>query len=357
MDSGCSENNMCGEPWNRFGYSCSSRSCPSREQSEAPLDCRVINPGLPGRCYGALCELFVRRNSALQVGVSDAFTTQRFLCTRVLQFVDRSRYFVRRKNLTMGTGTSDPLFSIIVPTFNEERLLPRLLESIRDQTFRDYEIIVADDSSTDLTAEIALRYGARLITNNGIGEYPSRNAAAIVAKGSILLFTGADAMMPPSLLNSAATKFFNNPGLAGIYCPTYPYDSPLWAKIEFALFYVLNTLVYLVTREANASTAFFAMRTEIFREIKGFQNVAFADSILSRQLSKNLKITPCLDMVIFVSGRRTAMGITRFNQYHVGMIIGILFKFFRKSRWLNAESRYRITMHTRSREREKRDGR
>lgn len=224
------------------------------------------------------------------------------------------------------------------------------MESIRRQTLQDYEVIVADDRSTDLTQSIALKFGARIVVGNGIGEYPSRNAAAKVARGAIMIFTGADVLMPRRLLSTAASKFDRDPRLGAIYCPTYPYDASPWAKIEYLLFYVLNTIIYLVTGEANASTAFFAVRTEAFRKTRGFQNIAFADSDFSRHYSKSIMIRPCLDMVVFVSGRRTTMGIVSFNRYHIGMIIGMVFRVFRKSRWLTAENQYRIGVHTRSRQ-------
>src|SRR5207249_3229807 len=140
-----------------------------------------------------------------------------------------------------------PRFSIIVPTYNEEKLLPNLLKSISNQTLTDYEVIVADDLSSDHTRKITEGFGARTLVNNGIGEYPSRNAAAKIANGSILVFTGADALMPRNLLHSVASKFDRDRELAGLYCPTYPYDGALWAKVEFLLWYVSTTLLYLVT--------------------------------------------------------------------------------------------------------------
>ena len=55
---------------------------------------------------------------------------------------------------------SKPFFSIVIPAFNAEGHIRVLLNSIRDQTFRDYEIIVVCDSCTDRTEEIAKEYGA-----------------------------------------------------------------------------------------------------------------------------------------------------------------------------------------------------
>ena len=48
------------------------------------------------------------------------------------------------------------MLSIIIPTLNEEKYLPRLLESIKNQNFSDYEIIVSDGGSSDSTKQIAL---------------------------------------------------------------------------------------------------------------------------------------------------------------------------------------------------------
>jgi glycosyltransferase involved in cell wall biosynthesis len=53
--------------------------------------------------------------------------------------------------------------SIIIPAKNEEKLLPTLLESIREQSFTDYEIILADANSTDDTRKLAASYGVRVV--------------------------------------------------------------------------------------------------------------------------------------------------------------------------------------------------
>jgi len=240
------------------------------------------------------------------------------------------------------------MFSIIVPTYNEELLLPRLLESIQAQSVHDFEIIVADDSSTDRTEKIAQQYGARLVVGQAMGEYPARNAAARVARGDILVFTGADTVMPRNLLDSVAQRFRNDHELAGLYCPTYPYDGAIWAKVEFTFWYVLTTLLYWTTREANASTAFFAVRSKAFHATGGFRNTMHADSSLSRELARSFKIRPDLSLVIFVSARRTRMGMAAFNKYHVAMIVDVFFGFLRKSGWLRSERNYRIGLHTRS---------
>ncbi len=81
--------------------------------------------------------------------------------------------------------------SIIIPSKNEQENLPSLLETIRGQSFEDYEIIVADAHSTDKTRTIAESFGARVI--DGAMPGPGRNRGAAVAKGDIFVFFDADA--------------------------------------------------------------------------------------------------------------------------------------------------------------------
>lgn len=88
--------------------------------------------------------------------------------------------------------------SIIIPTFNEEKYLPKLLQSIKKQTNQPCEIIVSDAYSSDKTREVAKKNGAKVIT----GGLPSvaRNNGAKVAKCPVLIFLDADVVLPPSFL-------------------------------------------------------------------------------------------------------------------------------------------------------------
>ncbi len=86
-----------------------------------------------------------------------------------------------------------PRVSIIIPTKNEESHLPVLLKNIAAQTFRDYEVIVADAHSTDETVAIATSLGARVVEGGMPG--PGRNRGAAQAKGEIIIFFDADVQL------------------------------------------------------------------------------------------------------------------------------------------------------------------
>ena len=97
------------------------------------------------------------------------------------------------------------IYSIIIPTYNEEEYLPVLLESIKEQDFDDYEVIVADANSTDRTREIAEEYGCIVVDGGlpGVG----RNNGAKVAKGEYLLFLDSDLQLTEDYLRDVLYEF------------------------------------------------------------------------------------------------------------------------------------------------------
>ncbi|MFH0874581.1 MAG: glycosyltransferase [archaeon] len=93
------------------------------------------------------------------------------------------------------------LISIIIPALNEEKYLPKLLDSIKLQSFKDYEIIVADAGSKDKTVDIAKRYGCIVV--KGGAPAVGRNAGANIAKGDFLFFFDSDVKLPSEFLKKA----------------------------------------------------------------------------------------------------------------------------------------------------------
>ncbi|MCK5044541.1 glycosyltransferase [Candidatus Parcubacteria bacterium] len=95
--------------------------------------------------------------------------------------------------------------SIIIPALNEEKNLPKLLNSLKEQSFSDYEIIIADAGSKDKTAAIAKKYGCKIIA----GGLPAkgRNEGAKVAQGKLFLFLDADMILHSSFLEKLIDQF------------------------------------------------------------------------------------------------------------------------------------------------------
>lgn len=84
------------------------------------------------------------------------------------------------------------LVSIIIPVFNEQKVLANCLESLKNQSYKPLEIIVVDDGSTDNTLQIIKKFKVIAIVQNHKGPGPARNLGAKKARGEILVFVDAD---------------------------------------------------------------------------------------------------------------------------------------------------------------------
>ena len=98
-----------------------------------------------------------------------------------------------------------PFFSVIIPTFNRAEMLRRALESVALQSFRDFEVIVCDDGSTDGSQEVALSFAGRMDVSylreeNWGGPARPRNNGIKVARGEWVCFLDADDWWYPEKL-------------------------------------------------------------------------------------------------------------------------------------------------------------
>ena len=85
-----------------------------------------------------------------------------------------------------------PLVSVIVPVYNAEEYLAKCIENILQQTYKNIEIIVVDDGSTDHSADIAERYAVKLIKQENLGVSVARNKGIEAALGQLLHFMDVD---------------------------------------------------------------------------------------------------------------------------------------------------------------------
>ena len=75
-----------------------------------------------------------------------------------------------------------PKFSIIVPVYNTEKYLKRCLDSIKSQSFKDYEVIIVNDGSTDNSSDIISKYSYKVINQENQGLSMARNNGVKDAK-------------------------------------------------------------------------------------------------------------------------------------------------------------------------------
>jgi glycosyltransferase involved in cell wall biosynthesis len=184
--------------------------------------------------------------------------------------------------------------SVVVPAFNEERLLAGSLAAIRTamQAFEDAELIVCDNNSTDRTAEIARAAGAKVVFEPVNQIARARNTGAAAASGDWLLFVDADSYPSKELLQE--TRRAMEAGcLAGGSTVAFMTRDPLvW------LFIALWNRLSRTLRWAAGSFIF--CEAAAFREIGGFSTRLYAaeEIDLSRRL-KRLARRDSRAMVIF----------------------------------------------------------
>jgi glycosyltransferase involved in cell wall biosynthesis len=102
----------------------------------------------------------------------------------------------------MKDRNSVPAVSVCIPTYNRRDYLKETLQSVFDQTYKDYEIIVVDDGSTDSTEEMIRNagYPVRYYWVDHIGQYPVRNRLIELAQGDYITFVDSDDLLFPDTI-------------------------------------------------------------------------------------------------------------------------------------------------------------
>jgi len=93
-----------------------------------------------------------------------------------------------------------PRVSVVVPVHDGARYLAAAIESVRAQDEPPFEVVVVDDASTDGTAEIARRAGARVVSGRFGGAAAARNAGVAASSGDVLAYIDHDDLWMPGTL-------------------------------------------------------------------------------------------------------------------------------------------------------------
>jgi glycosyltransferase involved in cell wall biosynthesis len=158
-----------------------------------------------------------------------------------------------------------PLVSVIVTTKNSEQTLKNCLQSIQKQTYKDVEIIVIDNYSTDKTLKIAKQF-TQLIFQIGPERSSQRNFGISKAKGIYLLFLDSDMYLSPQVI-SECVKLAKDLRIKGIYIPEKMEGTAYWIRVRnFERSFYNGTIIDAV-RFVNSST---------IKQIGGFDEKLFA---------------------------------------------------------------------------------
>lgn len=176
------------------------------------------------------------------------------------------------------------MISFIVPAHDEERLIGHTLDALHaaaSDLGEPYEIIVADDASTDATAEVAVRHGARLVTIHDRQIASARNAGARLARGDLFIFVDADTEVSAAVLG-AAVRAMRSGAVGGGARARFDGRVPLYGRALLRLWLCIQRFGRL------AAGSFVFCTRSAFETVGGFDQTLYAgeDVMLSRRLKR-----------------------------------------------------------------------
>ncbi len=188
------------------------------------------------------------------------------------------------------TQTNDkPLVSVIIPTYNSSRTIEKCLQSVKDQTYKNIELIVVDNNSTDNTKEIARKF-TDLVFNKGPERSAQRNFGAKQAKGDLLLIHDSDIYFHPESV-SECVDLVTSQNADAVILPEKSIGEGFWTQVKAfeRSFYVGNDYIEAVR--------FF--KKDVFEKVGGYDE----------------ELTGPEDWDITVRFRKQGLKILRTNNY------------------------------------------
>jgi glycosyltransferase involved in cell wall biosynthesis len=118
-----------------------------------------------------------------------------------------------QRAMVAGPGAM-PLVSVVIPCYNQARFLGEAIESAQKQTYRNIEMILVDDGSTDDIAAVAAAYPElRCISQENRGLSAARNAGLAQCRGDLVVFLDADDRLLPCAIETGATLLMTDPSV------------------------------------------------------------------------------------------------------------------------------------------------
>ncbi len=203
------------------------------------------------------------------------------------------------------------MISFIIPAYNEEKRIEKILQSLLLCRIQ-YEIIVSDDNSTDATVAVVRRYIDKVAINHGEkrGIAANRNRGAKLATGEYLVFIDADIYIEDTdaFFKKAEEEFAKNNSLVGftsftrVFKEVETFADKIILQFFNYLFLIMNNFLHI-----GASSGEFQMiRHETFKKIGGFNEnlVAGEDHDLFRRISKIGRTYSEKTLCVYHDGRR-----------------------------------------------------
>ena len=202
----------------------------------------------------------------------------------------------------------NPLISFIVPAYDEENLLGATLDALHAAgraLNEPYELVVADDASTDGTVAVAEGHGARVVRVAHRQIAATRNSGARAASGEMFIFVDADTIVSAAVVR-AAVDAVRNGAVGGGASVQFDLDVPRYAKLLMPL------LAWFYRAAGLAAGCFLFCTRDAFATVGGFDEAFFGaeEIVISRALKSHGRFL-VLRQPVTTSGRklRTHSGV------------------------------------------------
>lgn len=181
-------------------------------------------------------------------------------------------------NNESNNNVTHPLVSIIIPTKNSKRTISSCLESIKQQTYENIEIIIIDGMSSDNTTKLSSTYTKKIFSLN-CERAKAKNFGITKSQGKFLFFIDSDMKLDKQVVEECVKKFQENEKLGGIIIPERSFGSCFWVKVrDFERQFYAGTKV--------ASARFFPIK--LVSLVNGFDEkiISYEESVLPQKIEK-----------------------------------------------------------------------
>ena len=204
---------------------------------------------------------------------------------------------------------SNPLVSVIIPTKNSAELIEPCLISVKNQTYKNIEIILVDNNSDDNTKEIASKH-TKLVFNKGLERSTQRNYGAKKANGKYLLFIDSDMTLAEKAVEEGVAIFEKYSKVGALIIPEKSVGEGFWGKCK-----VLEKSFYKGVRWIEAARIF---RKRVFDGVGGFDSslISGEDWDLSHRAKQVSEVSRITSFVTHNEGKVSLISIINKKYYY-----------------------------------------
>ncbi|MBI2613558.1 MAG: glycosyltransferase [Candidatus Levybacteria bacterium] len=203
----------------------------------------------------------------------------------------------------------NPLVSVLVHTKNSSRTILEHLESIKNQSYKNVEIIVVDNNSQDQTLKIAKQFTDNIF-NAGPERSAQRNFGAKKAKGDYYLVPDSDMILDKNVIRECVLKVEEDPEVKAVIICEKSFGKGFWAKCK-----TLERECYVGDNAIEAARFF---DKNVFWEMGGYDEnmTGPEDWDLPQRIKKKYQIGRIKSQIIHDEGKVTLAGLMKKKYYY-----------------------------------------